>query len=55
MRIILELSSKPWESNSCMQNLRKCEFWLRQIGFLGYIISSEGISVDPTKIEAIKN
>ena len=31
----------------------KCEFWLRKVSFLGHIVSSEGISVDPTKVEAI--
>ena len=35
--------------------LKKCEFWLEQVGFLGHIISKEGISVDPMKIEAIKD
>ena len=31
----------------------KCEFWLRQIGFLGHIVSAEGIYVDPQKVETI--
>ena len=33
----------------------KCEFWLRSLTFLGHIISSEGIEVDPRKTEAVKN
>ena len=33
--------------------LRKCEFWLREVTFLGHIISKEGIRVDPKKIEVI--
>jgi len=32
----------------------KCEFWLRQVQFLGNIISGDGISVDQAKIEAIQ-
>jgi hypothetical protein len=28
----------------------KCEFWLKQVPFLGHIISDGGISVDPSKI-----
>jgi hypothetical protein len=28
----------------------KCEFWLGEVPFLGHVISSEGISVDPSKI-----
>ena len=31
----------------------KSEFWLREVGFLGHIVSSEGIRVDPSKISAI--
>ena len=31
----------------------KCEFWLNEVGFLGYVISGDGIFVDPKKIEAI--
>ena len=33
----------------------KCEFWLREVQFLGHVISSEGIKVDPSKIEAVMN
>jgi hypothetical protein len=31
--------------------LSKCEFWLKQIAFLGHIVSKGGISVDPSKIQ----
>ena len=31
----------------------KCEFWLKSVSFLGHIISEEGVSVDPKKVEAI--
>ena len=30
-------------------NYSKCLFWLRSIMFLGHIISSEGVEVDPKK------
>nr|GEV14947.1 putative reverse transcriptase domain-containing protein [Tanacetum cinerariifolium] len=33
----------------------KCEFWLSKVQFLGHVNDSEGIHVDPTKIEAIKD
>ena len=33
----------------------KCQFWLDKVVFLGHVISAEGISVDPQKIEAIVN
>ena len=35
--------------------LSKCDFWLKEVSFLGHIVSSEGIRVDPTKIEAVVN
>jgi hypothetical protein len=31
----------------------KCEFWLDSVKFLGHIISSEDISVDPTKVQEV--
>ncbi|GJZ98254.1 putative reverse transcriptase domain-containing protein [Tanacetum coccineum] len=33
----------------------KCEFWIHMVKFLGHVIDSSGIHVDPTKIEAVKN
>ena len=35
--------------------LNKCEFWLKEVSFLGYIVSAKGIKVDLTKIEAVVN
>ena len=35
--------------------LRKCDFWLKEVSFLGHIVSSKGIRVDPAKIEAVVN
>ncbi|KAA3466611.1 DNA/RNA polymerases superfamily protein [Gossypium australe] len=31
----------------------KCELWLREVGFLGHIVSAEGIRVDPSKISTV--
>nr|GFC17031.1 retrotransposon protein, putative, Ty3-gypsy subclass [Tanacetum cinerariifolium] len=33
----------------------KCDFWLDSVQFLGHVIDSSGVYVDPAKIEAIKN
>ena len=41
------------EKEQLYVKLSKCEFWLREVSFLGHIVSEEGIRVDPKKIEVI--
>jgi hypothetical protein len=31
----------------------KCEFWLSEVGFLGHIVTKDGIAVDPAKVTAV--
>ena len=33
--------------------LSKCDFWMSEIQFLGHVISAQGISVDPSKVEVV--
>jgi hypothetical protein len=33
--------------------LTKCEFWMKQVSFLGHVISNGGISVDPSKVQDV--
>nr|GFB19595.1 hypothetical protein [Tanacetum cinerariifolium] len=33
----------------------KCNFWLDSMKFLGHMINSQGVYVDPAKVEAIKS
>nr|GEW04817.1 putative reverse transcriptase domain-containing protein [Tanacetum cinerariifolium] len=33
----------------------KCKFWLDFVKFLGHVINSQGVHVDPAKVKAIKN
>ncbi|XP_050938055.1 uncharacterized mitochondrial protein AtMg00860-like [Cucumis melo] len=40
-------------ANKLYAKFFKCEFWLKMVSFLGHVVSSEGVSVDPTKIEAV--
>ncbi|KAA0047134.1 Retrovirus-related Pol polyprotein from transposon 297 family [Cucumis melo var. makuwa] len=42
-------------ANKLYAKFSKCELWLRKVTFLGHVVSSEGVSVDPAKIEAVTN
>jgi hypothetical protein len=33
----------------------KCEFWLKEVQFLGHVLSAEGVAVDPGKVKDILN
>ncbi|GJU50933.1 putative reverse transcriptase domain-containing protein [Tanacetum coccineum] len=50
LKLILELLKKELYAK-----FSKCEFWLLKVQFLGHMIDSEGIHVDPAKIESIKD
>ncbi|GJS81583.1 putative reverse transcriptase domain-containing protein [Tanacetum coccineum] len=51
LKLILELLKKE----ELYAKFSKCEFWLSKVQFLGDVIDSEGIHVDPAKIESIKD
>nr|GEU45149.1 putative reverse transcriptase domain-containing protein [Tanacetum cinerariifolium] len=51
LKLILELLKKE----ELYAKFSKCEFWIPQVQFLGHVINSKGIHVDPTKIESIKD
>ncbi|GJZ88461.1 putative reverse transcriptase domain-containing protein [Tanacetum coccineum] len=51
LRLILELLKKE----ELYAKFSKCDFWLSKVQFLGHVIDSEGIHVDPAKIESIKD
>ncbi|GKB89607.1 putative reverse transcriptase domain-containing protein [Tanacetum coccineum] len=51
LRLILKLLKEE----ELYAKLSNCEFWLSEVQFLGYVIDSEGIHVDPAKIESIKD
>ncbi|WVZ64242.1 hypothetical protein U9M48_013794 [Paspalum notatum var. saurae] len=40
-------------SHKLYAKFSKCEFWLEKIAFLGHIITAEGVSVDPEKVQAV--
>jgi len=41
------------EDNQLYAKKSKCEFGKKEVEYLGYVISGEGVKVDPNKIEAI--
>ncbi|GKE08399.1 hypothetical protein Tco_1411950, partial [Tanacetum coccineum] len=51
LKLILELLKKE----ELYAKFSKCEFWLSKVQFLGHVIDSEGIHVDPAKIKSIKD
>ncbi|TYK22669.1 ty3-gypsy retrotransposon protein [Cucumis melo var. makuwa] len=42
-------------ANRLYAKFSQCEFWLKKVSFLGHVVSSEGVSVDLAKIEAVTN
>lgn len=49
LRIVLEVLKE----RKLYAKLSKCEFWLKEVSFLGHVISDGGISIDPSKVEAV--
>ena len=49
----LRITLQVLRDHQLYAKLSKCEFWLEQVKFLGHIVSQSGISVDPSKIEAV--
>ncbi|GKC47285.1 putative reverse transcriptase domain-containing protein [Tanacetum coccineum] len=51
LKAVLELLKKE----KLYAKFSKCEFWIPKVKFLGNVIDSQGIHMDPTNIESIKN
>ncbi|GKE18293.1 putative reverse transcriptase domain-containing protein, partial [Tanacetum coccineum] len=51
LKVILELLKKE----KLYAKFSKCEFWILKVQFLGHVIASRGVHVDPAKIESIKD
>ncbi|GJZ88212.1 putative reverse transcriptase domain-containing protein [Tanacetum coccineum] len=51
LKLILELLKKE----ELYAKFSTCEFWIPKVQFLGHVIDSNGIHVDPVKIESIKD
>ncbi|GJW48723.1 putative nucleotidyltransferase, ribonuclease H [Tanacetum coccineum] len=51
LRIIMELL----KNDKLYAKFSKCDFWISTVQFLGHVIDSRGIHVDPAKIKAVKD
>ncbi|GJR68808.1 putative reverse transcriptase domain-containing protein [Tanacetum coccineum] len=51
LKAILELLKKE----ELYVKFSKCEFWIPKVQFLGHVINSQGIHVDPAKIKSVKD
>jgi hypothetical protein len=49
----IHLVLQKLRENQLYAKLSKCEFWLKEVLFLGHIISEGGISVDPSKLKDV--
>jgi hypothetical protein len=49
LRIVLE----KLRQNQLYAKFEKCEFWLEKVAFLGHVLTTDGVAVDPAKIEAV--
>jgi hypothetical protein len=49
LRLVLE---KLWE-HKLYAKFSKCEFWLREVAFLGHVLSKGGVPVDPGKVKDV--
>ena len=49
LRIVLQ----HLQDHQLYAKFSKCEFWLSSVKFLGHTISSEGISVDSSKVQEV--
>ncbi|GJV60697.1 putative reverse transcriptase domain-containing protein [Tanacetum coccineum] len=53
--IFVDLMNRGKKKEELYAKFSKCEFWIPKVQFLGHVIDSQGIHVDPAKIESIKD
>jgi hypothetical protein len=49
----LSMVLETLRKNKFYAKLKKCEFWLAEVAFLGHVINREGICVDPNKVSTV--
>ncbi|GJR05127.1 putative reverse transcriptase domain-containing protein [Tanacetum coccineum] len=53
--VFMDLMNQLLKKEELYVKFSKCEFWIPKVQFLGHVINSQGIHVDPPKIESIKD
>ena len=51
----LRVELKILRENNLHTKLSKCEFGLEKVSFLGHLVSTEGIYIDPSKVKAVSD
>jgi hypothetical protein len=51
LRLVLE----KLRAHQLYAEFSKCEFWMTEVAFLGHVISTRGVSVDPGKVKDVLN
>src|SRR4051812_34497614 len=49
LRLVLE----KLREHQLYAKFSKCEFWLKEVGFLGHVVLGEGVAVDPSKVSTV--
>jgi hypothetical protein len=49
----LHLALQRLREHRLYAKLSKCEFWMKQVDFIGHVISKGGISMDPSKVQDV--
>jgi hypothetical protein len=49
----LQVISQRLRDHQLYAKFNKCALWLKEVPFLGHIISVEGIAVDPSKVQEV--
>ncbi|RVW84874.1 Retrovirus-related Pol polyprotein from transposon 17.6 [Vitis vinifera] len=51
----MDLMNRTLRHKQLYAKLKKCEFWLNKVSFLLHVVTKDGISVDPRKVDVVAN
>jgi hypothetical protein len=49
----LQIVLQQLQEHQMYAKFSKCEFWIKEVPFLGHVVSPEGIAVDPSKVKEV--